>query len=163
MPLARIIRARTHDQKNDCFLSWNDKWWLWLCQRRLSSCSGSPASCMRGNLPLAPLCPLPARLPYQHSFASTEGGVESRGRSSIDGNPRRQAKDPAVTYAVVSYSAESQDTSRGHAPDYQNITLQVMSLRYSARHLQLLYIPGWLVTRNLCCDLHNIIYDVRCY
>jgi hypothetical protein len=99
------IRARTHDQKNDCFLSWNDKWWLWLCQRRLSSCSRSPASCMRGNLPLAPLCPLPARLPYQHSFASTEGGVGSRGRyhtvcrssgEYTDGNPRRQAKDPFV-------------------------------------------------------------------
>ena len=61
---------------------------------------------MRGNLPLAPLCPLPARLPYQHSFASTEGGVVgSRGRyhtvcrssgEYTDGNPRRQAKDPFV-------------------------------------------------------------------
>jgi len=66
---------------------------------------GSPASCMRGNLPLAPLCPLPARLPYQHSFARTEGGVGSRGRyhtvcrssgEYTDGNPRRQAKDPFV-------------------------------------------------------------------
>ncbi len=48
------------------------------------------------EISLSRLSPLPARLPYQHSFASTEGGVGSRGRSSIDGNPRRQAKDPFV-------------------------------------------------------------------
>jgi len=32
------------------------------------------------EISLSRLSPLPARLPYQHSFASTEGGVGSRGR-----------------------------------------------------------------------------------
>ncbi len=55
------------------------------------------------------------------------------------------------------HSSESQDTRWGHAADYQNITYKLC--HFGTVHCTYRYCTyGWLVTRNLCRELHIIQY-----